>query len=107
MPVNYHETKMLRRDLPGISLLLVAISLASCGGKIKVVKVTPPAARPVVLDATREELLEKYNATARSVKSLNATVELKPTAGSKYSGVIEEYHEVKRSCLPSVRPAFA
>lgn len=95
---------MLRRDLPGILLLSMAIALAGCGGKVKVVKVTPPAARPVVLDATREELLEKYNASARAVNSLNATVELKPTAGSKYSGVIEEYHEVKAFLLAQ-RPA--
>jgi hypothetical protein len=95
---------MLRRDLPGISLLLIGIALTGCGGKVKVVKTVPPAARPVVLDATREELLEKYNATARAVNSLNATVELKPTAGSKYSGIIEEYHEVKAFLLAQ-RPA--
>ena len=38
------------------------------------------------------------------MNSLNATVELKPTAGSKYSGVIEEYHEVKAFLLAQ-RPA--
>jgi outer membrane lipoprotein-sorting protein len=38
------------------------------------------------------------------VKSVNATVELKPTAGSRYSGVIEEYHEVKAFLLAQ-RPA--
>jgi hypothetical protein len=95
---------MLRRDLTGISLLLTAIVLAGCGGHVKVVKTVPAAARPVVLDATREELLEKYNFTARAVNSLNATVELKPTAGSKYSGIIEEYHEVKAFLLAQ-RPA--
>ena len=50
-------------------------------------------------DATREELLEAYNGIARNMKTLNATVELKPTAGSKYSGVIEEYHDVKAFLL--------
>jgi outer membrane lipoprotein-sorting protein len=57
-----------------------------------------------VKDATREELLEQYNSIARNTKSLNATVELKPTAGSKYSGVIDEYHEVKAFLL-AARPA--
>jgi hypothetical protein len=38
------------------------------------------------------------------VQTLNATVELKPTAGSKYSGLIQEYHEVKAFLLVS-RPA--
>ena len=55
-------------------------------------------------DATREELLAAYNAIARNMKTLNATVELKPTAGSRYSGVIEEYHEVKAFLLAE-RPA--
>ncbi len=63
-----------------------------------------PAARPVSKDAAREELLEKYNSLAASIKSLNATVELKTTAGSKYSGLIQEYHEVKAFLL-AARPA--
>ncbi|PYU64213.1 MAG: hypothetical protein DMG49_27075 [Acidobacteria bacterium] len=55
--------------------------------------------KPVAKDATREELLEAYNLIAHSTKTLNATVVLKPTAGSKYSGVIDEYHEVKAFLL--------
>jgi len=58
-----------------------------------------PAERPVAKESTKEELLEKYNSYAEGVKSLNATVELKATAGSKYSGVIDEYHEVKAFLL--------
>jgi hypothetical protein len=58
----------------------------------------------MVQDASRDALLEKYNTIAQGVKSVNATVELKPTAGSKYSGVIEEYHEVKAFLLAQ-RPA--
>jgi len=83
---------------------LVAVS-CGCGGRtIKTTTKLPPQTRPVVRDATREELLEKYNDIARGVKSVNATVELRPTAGSKYSGVIEEYHEVKAFLLAQ-RPA--
>lgn len=52
-------------------------------------------AKPIAKDATREELLEKYNTFAENVKTLNSTAQLKPTVGSKYSGVIDEYHEVK------------
>lgn len=66
-------------------------------------RVTAAAEKPVAKDATREELLEKYNASARAVTTLNTTVELKPVAGSKYSGVIEEYHEVKAFLL-AARP---
>jgi hypothetical protein len=78
--------------------------LAGCGGQISVVKSTPPTQKPVVKDATREELLEKFDSTAGSINTLNATVELKPIAGSKYSGIIEEYHEVKAFLLAE-RPA--
>jgi hypothetical protein len=82
----------------------VAWFSCSCGGAVSHRQNVPAAQKVVVNDATREELLEKYNAMARGVKSLNLTVELKPTAGSKYSGVIEEYHEVKAFLLAQ-RPA--
>jgi outer membrane lipoprotein-sorting protein len=62
------------------------------------------AVRPIAREATRQELLDRYNALASSVKSLNATVELKTTAGSTYSGLIQEYHEVKAFLL-AARPA--
>jgi hypothetical protein len=75
-----------------------------CGGHIKTITKLPPQAKAVVRDATRDELLDNYNEIARAVKSVNATVELKPTAGSKYSGVIEEYHEAKAFLLAQ-RPA--
>lgn len=61
----------------------------------------PATARPVAQDATQEELLERYNTFARNLRSIDATVELKPIAGSKYSGVIDEYHEVKAFLLAS------
>jgi len=79
----------------------------SCGCGARTIKTSTtlsPQAKPVVRDATREELLDKYNQIAHAVQSVNATVELKPTAGSKYSGVIEEYHEVKAFLLAE-RPA--
>jgi len=82
---------------------LAAIS-GGCHGAVSTKHQVPASEQPVVLNATREELLEKYNAIAKSVNSLNATVELKPTAGSKYSGLIEEYHEVKAFLLAQ-RPA--
>jgi len=93
-----------RRNLLRVSFAILALILTGCGGQVSVVKNTPPAQKPVVKDATREELLEKFKATAGSINSLNATVELKPIAGSKYSGIIEEYHEVKAFLLAE-RPA--
>ena len=76
-----------------------------CGGRSPVTKSTtiPPATRPVALEASQEQLLDRYNAFARNLQSINATTELKPTAGSAYSGVISEYHEVKAFVL-AARP---
>lgn len=85
--------------------VLATLAAISCGCKGNVVtghRVIEQ--KTVAKDATREELLEAYNLIARSTKSLNATVELKPTAGSTYSGVIDEYHEVKAFLL-AARPA--
>jgi outer membrane lipoprotein-sorting protein len=88
-------------------MLLSTLSAFSCGCVNRGVKartIVKQAQIPVVKDATREELLDAYNSIARGTKTLNATVELKPTAGSKYSGVIDEYHEVKAFLL-AARPA--
>ena len=54
-----------------------------------------PSQTPVSLKtATKWELVEQYNRLANSVASINASVTIQLTAGSTYSGVIEQYHEV-------------
>jgi hypothetical protein len=89
-------------------LLLATLAAISCGcvpkDGVTGHRKFPQAQRPVAKDATREELLEAYNLIAHGTKTLNATVVLKPTAGSPYSGVIDEYHEVKAFLL-AARPA--
>ncbi|HET8925927.1 MAG TPA: hypothetical protein VFN26_23280 [Candidatus Acidoferrum sp.] len=86
-------------------MALLTLTAVSCGCKAAhvVTSHTVIAQRPVAKDATREELLDHYNQAARFTKTINATAELKPTAGSKYSGVIDEYHEVKAFLL-AARP---
>jgi len=83
---------------------LAAISSGCADHGVKGRTVLAPAEMPVAKEATREELLDAYNQIARNTKTLNATMELKPTAGSRYSGVIDEYHEVKAFLLAE-RPA--
>ena len=84
----------------------LAVFSSGCrgGGAVSTKTTIPQSVKPVVRDATSEELLEKYDEIAHGVRTVNATVELKPTAGSKYSGLIEEYHEVKAFLL-AARPA--
>jgi hypothetical protein len=84
--------------------LATLAAFAGCSGHISHNTKLTPAQIAVAKDATREDLIEKFNAQANAAKSLNATVELRPTAGSKYSGLIQEYHEVKAFLL-AARPA--
>ena len=96
-PMNF-----VRKCLLWASLSALA---GGCGGHSGVTKssTVPAALRPVALEASEEQLLDRYNGFARNLQSLNATAELKPTAGSAYSGVISEYHEVKAFVL-AARP---
>jgi outer membrane lipoprotein-sorting protein len=92
-----------RRVKTCLALLTLTAVSCGCGGSHVVTNHTVVRQKPVARDATREELLDRYNRSARFIKTLNATVEMKPTAGSKYSGVIDEYHEVKAFLL-AARP---
>jgi outer membrane lipoprotein-sorting protein len=84
-------------------MLLATVSAAACGCPRTVTNSTklPASARPIALEASEEDLLDRYNTLARGLKSMDATLELKATAGTKYSGVIDEYHEVKAFLLAS------
>src|SRR5207248_8005272 len=96
----------MRRVKTCLVLATLAANSCGCGSRngVKGHTELTQSQRSVAKEATREELFEAYNLIARSTKTLNATVELKPTAGSKYSGLIDEYHEVKAFIL-AVRPA--
>src|SRR6516165_4274384 len=95
---------MKRANLWMAAATLAAISGGCGGGAISKRTPVPQTERPVAKDASREELLDRYNAFASKVVTINSTVELKTTAGSRYSGLIQEYHEVKAFLLAS-RPA--
>src|SRR5450759_5962258 len=57
------------------------------------------------LESSEENLLASYNSQVRAVQSLQATVDLIPSTGTTYSGVIEEYHDVSGFILAQ-RPAM-
>ncbi len=82
---------------PGFPLIVsMALSMALVWGcAVSQKTVVKPSGPPVPrLTATKQELLAAYNRQAESVTSLNAAVKLLLTAGSAYTGVIEQYHEV-------------
>jgi outer membrane lipoprotein-sorting protein len=87
-------------------MLATAVAAGTAGCAVRVSKKTtvPPAQTRQALDATQDELIAKYNQQAKAIRSLNATVKLKATAGSQYSGVVEQYHEVNGFILAQ-RPA--
>lgn len=95
----------MRRVFTCVIVATVVVIYCGCGSNraVKTQTKVSTAQRPVAQDSTKEELLEKYNNIAQNIRSLNMTVQLKPTAGSKYSGVIDEYHEVKAFLL-AARP---
>src|SRR5579862_454540 len=94
----------MNRTLLWMAAGTVAALSGGCGGRSVTHQTNvPPAERPVARDASLDDLLDRYNAFAAAVQTVNSTVELKTTAGSKYSGLIQEYHEVKAFLL-AARP---
>jgi len=84
--------------------VVVTAGIAGCAVRVSKKTTVPPARTRQALDATQAELIAKYNQQAKAIRSLNATVKLKATAGSQYSGVVEQYHEVNGFILAQ-RPA--
>jgi outer membrane lipoprotein-sorting protein len=87
-----------------VLLAVVPVLAAGCGGGIKTTTRVPGAEVRPSLEATADQLVEQYNQQARAVRSINAGVELNPVAGSTYTGVIEDYHDVRGFVLAQ-RPA--
>jgi outer membrane lipoprotein-sorting protein len=58
-------------------------------------KVAPPGGAPAPLQtATKQDLIARYNLQADAITSLNASVTMTLTAGSAYTGVMKQYHEI-------------
>src|ERR1700692_343623 len=99
------EQETLRKN-PRIWLLLLAFLAMQAAGCITIkrrTEVKKEEIRPQ-LESSEENLLASYNNQVRSVQSLQATVDLIPSTGTTYSGVIEEYHDVPGFILAQ-RPA--
>jgi len=85
-----------RRKLPPISLSSVILLFFIAGGcATSHTTVVKPSGPPVQLqNSTRQDLVARYNALATAVNSVNLSVTMTLTAGSAYTGVIKQYHEV-------------
>ena len=92
----------MRKEFPGrqnfawIGLALLSVVLAATGCAVRrVTRVGPSQLPPPALEASAADLVAKVNARSEAIRTLVATVELEPTAGSVYSGVIKEYRDVR------------
>jgi hypothetical protein len=84
------QTLVLRGLLPVVFLL----TSPACAVK-RTTRVAPSSVPFSALEASPAELVAKVNAQSAAIRTLVATVELEPTAGSVYSGVIREYRDVR------------
>lgn len=93
---------VLRKDYPAYILKsLVSMTIASaivvapgCAVR-RTTKVAVPELSAPPIEASVDDLVARVNALDSGIQSLTATVDFQPTAGSVYSGVIKEYHDVK------------
>ena len=99
------EQETLKKN-PRIWVLLLAFLAMQAAGCITIkrrTEVKKEEIRPQ-LESTEQDLLTSYNQQVRAAKTLQATVDLIPSTGTTYSGVIEEYHDVPGFILAE-RPA--
>lgn len=103
---------VLRKDYPAfifkslVSMALASAIVAAPGCAVRrTAKVGGPEPPSPAVEASLDELVARVNKLDNGIQSLNATVDFQPTAGSVYSGVIKEYHDVKGFILVK-RPAM-
>jgi outer membrane lipoprotein-sorting protein len=87
------------------TLACVLACVLSTGCAISKKTVVPPAEIRPAQTATAAQLIVAYDGQASAIRTMNAAVRMDPVAGSKYSGVIQQYHEVGGFIL-AARPAM-
>jgi outer membrane lipoprotein-sorting protein len=75
-------------------LFAVSLEIAGCAANRK--PAAAPSRNAVSLQtATKQQLVASYEQQAEGIQSISSTVSMKLTAGTAYSGVIQQYHEIK------------
>jgi len=78
----------------GVALVSILLTASGCAVR-RTTRVHPSQLPSVAREASLAELVAKVNAQNEAIRTLVATVDLEPTAGSVYSGVIKEYRDVR------------
>jgi outer membrane lipoprotein-sorting protein len=82
------------KSLAGLALAALLVATPGCLVR-KVTHIHAPNQAAPAMDATLAELMARIQDRGNAFQTMTATVDLEPTAGSVYSGVIKEYHDVK------------
>ena len=92
--------RLCGEGLKGFGLILTASVLlaTSCAVK-RTTKLAPAAVAPAPVETSADALAAKLQKQSQSIRTLSATVDLEPTTGSVYSGLIKEYHDVRAFIL--------
>jgi len=77
-----------------VALLCVLLAPSGCAVR-RTTRIQPSRLPPAAREASLTDLVGQVNAQSEAIRTLTATVDLEPTAGSVYSGVIKEYRDVK------------
>lgn len=93
---------MTRKAVSLTAAALLALSLLNC--RVKKVERLPPEQVLPLQSASLAELVARLEKQAGAVTSINAVTELVPSTGSAYSGVIEQYHDVRAFVLAQRGP---
>lgn len=75
--------------------LAAAVFSAGCGATHKVSARPPSGTALHLLTATRQQLIASYDSQASAIHSINSSVSMRLSAGTAYSGIIQQYHEIK------------
>jgi hypothetical protein len=101
----------VRGRITRIALLLLSalllLGLLGCAPAVKKTERLSPEEVLPLRRANLEELLEQLRQQEAAITSINAVAELIPSTGSAYSGVIEQYHDVRVFVLAERRPPNA
>jgi hypothetical protein len=81
----------------------VILALSGCAVS-RTSHITTSQVPPPPLSASAADLIADINLQSQAVRTISATVDFSPTAGSVYSGVITQYHDV-RGFILAERPA--
>jgi outer membrane lipoprotein-sorting protein len=90
--------------LVGLAVAATLLPASACLVR-RETRIQPSQLPSPALEASLAGLVAGLNSRSQSIRTLTATVDLEPTAGSIYSGVIKEYHDVRGFILVE-RPAL-